>query len=89
MFVIEQNRKIIFDMRHYNVYTMDKVLLVYCVKSGFSMPSVLGKFESHSVSEEICQEIKKLILQSKKTRKYFVYKVPNNIKNFGGKINDK
>ena len=89
MFVVEQNRKIIFDMRHYGIYTMDKVLLAYPKKEGFSMPLILGEFETQKLCNDTAIEIKKMLTKYKSTGEPFIYRVPNNIKEYGGKDNEK
>ena len=88
MFVVEQNRKIIFDMRHYGIYTMDTTLLAYPIKGGFALPLTLGEFDSQETCEHIANEIKTLIVQSRQIGEIFRYEVPQYIKKDGGEINE-
>ena len=89
MFVVEQNKKIIFDMRHYGIYTADKVLLAYALIDGYASPFVLGEFPTQKLCNKIANEIRTSLMQAKQTGEIFIYTVPPITKIIdGGKMSE-
>ncbi len=75
MFITEQKRKIIFDMKYYNVSCSEKELFIF-LRSNIGLPYSLGRFKDDETTAMIYKDIKKEMREWRRTLLREIFRIP-------------